>query len=121
VAADMASMFNDTPEARALIRFLVSEQAQRQWPAASLYSASAGASAADQDPFDQRIAGELTGPAPLCFDASDLMPTTMRGAFYRAVLEYLSDPGRLDVLLGELDLVRAGIAGDQWLTIACGR
>ena len=118
VAADMASLFNDSPEAQALLRFLVSEQAQQQWTAASLFSAR---EVPGHDPFGRRIASELTGPAPLCFDASDLMPATMRGAFYRAVLEYLSDPGRIDVLLGELDVVRAGIGGDQWLTVACGR
>ena len=121
VAADMASVFNDTPQSRALLRFLVSEQAQRQWPAAAFFSASGGVSAADYDPFDLRIATELTGAAPLCFDASDLMPASMRGAFYRAVLEYLSDPGSLDVLLGELDQVRGGITRDHWLTAACGR
>jgi alpha-glucoside transport system substrate-binding protein len=121
VAADMASMFNDTPQARALMKFLVSEQAQRQWPAAALYSASTRVPAAEYEPFDRRIATELTGTAPLCFDASDLMPTTMRSAFYRAVLEYLSDPGRLDLLLGELDQVRTGIPGDHWLTAACAR
>jgi alpha-glucoside transport system substrate-binding protein len=120
VAADMASMFNDTPEA-ALVRFLVSEQAQRQWPAASLFSASTEVSADDYGSFDRRIATEITGAAPLCFDASDLMPTAICGAFYRAVLEYLSDPGRLEPLLGELDQIRTGIAGNHWLTVACGR
>ncbi len=120
VAADMASVFNDTPEATELIRFLVSEQAQRQWPAAGLFSASSRVPAAEYEPFDGRIAAELTGPAPLCFDASDLMPTAMRGAFYRAVLEYMSDPGRLDVLLDELDQVRSGIPTGHWLNVACG-
>lgn len=121
VAADMASMFNDTPEARALIAFLVSPQAQREWQAATLISASTAVPAEEYDPFDRRIAAELTGPAPLCFDASDLMPATMRGAFYRAALEYLSDPGRLEQLLGELDQVRTGIDRGHWVTVACGR
>lgn len=118
VAADMASMFNHTPEAEAFVRFLVSEEAQRHWPAATMFSASRGVT--EYDPFDRRIAAELTGEAPLCFDASDLMPAAVRGAFYRAVLEYLSDPGRLDFLLGELERVRTEVEADHWLTVACG-
>ena len=121
VSADLASMFNDTPQARELIRFLVSEQAQRQWPEANAFSPSSAVPADVYDPVGRRIAGELTGAAPLCFDASDLMPAAMRGAFYRAVLEYLSDPGQLDVLLGELDQVRTEIPREEWLTVACGR
>jgi alpha-glucoside transport system substrate-binding protein len=57
----------------------------------------------------------------LCFDAADLMPATMRNAFYRAVLEYLSDPTQLDQLLKELDGVRLGIPQGEWLKIPCGQ
>jgi alpha-glucoside transport system substrate-binding protein len=117
----MASMFNDTPEARELIRFLASAEAQKQWPETNAFSASTAVPADVYDPVGERIAADLTGAAPLCFDASDVMPTTMRGAFYRAVLEYLADPGQLDLLLGELDQIRTTIPGDQWLTVACGR
>jgi alpha-glucoside transport system substrate-binding protein len=121
VSADMASMFNDTPEARELIRFLASAEAQEQWPATNAFSASTAVPVDVYDPVGERIAADLTGAAPLCFDASDLMPTTMRGAFYRAALEYLADPGQLDLLLGELDQIRTAIPADQWLTVACGR
>ncbi|CRK56668.1 Alpha-glucosides-binding periplasmic protein AglE precursor [Alloactinosynnema sp. L-07] len=121
VSADLAGVFKNTPQARALIRFLVSEQAQREWVAANAYSASTAVRPAEYgDQIAQRIAAELTGPAPLCFDASDLMPTAMRGAFYRAVLEYLSDPSRLDTLLQHLDKIRGELPTEQWLTVACG-
>jgi alpha-glucoside transport system substrate-binding protein len=49
------------------------------------------------------------------------MPATMRNAFYRAVLEYLSDPTQLDQLLKELDEVRLGISQGEWLKIPCGQ
>ncbi len=121
VSADLAIVFNPTDQATALIRFLVSRSAQEKWPAARAVSASSQVPATDYDPVGRRIAAVLTGTAPLCFDGSDLMPATMRGAFYRAVLEYLSDPGELDVLLAELDEVRTGMTGDPWLTVACGQ
>jgi alpha-glucoside transport system substrate-binding protein len=121
VSADLAGVFNDTPQARALIKFLVSKEAQRQWPAANAFSASTAVQPTEYgDQVARRIAAELTGTAPLCFDGSDLMPATMRGVFNRAVLEYLSDPARLDILLGQLDKIRAELPGDQWLTVACG-
>jgi alpha-glucoside transport system substrate-binding protein len=122
VSADLAGVVNNTPQARELIRFLVSAEAQRLWSEANAFSASSAVSAAEyDDPVGKRIAAELAGAAPLCYDASDLMPAAMRGAFYRAVLEYLSDPARLDILLGELDQVRSGIPPEHWLTVACER
>jgi alpha-glucoside transport system substrate-binding protein len=121
VSADLAGVFNDTPQAEALIRFLVSTPAQEKWPAVRAISANKQVPAVEYDPLDRRIAADLTGSAPLCFDGSDLMPSTMRGAFYRAVLEYLADPGSLDNLLKDLDQVSAGIAKNQWLHIACGQ
>jgi alpha-glucoside transport system substrate-binding protein len=70
------------------------------------------------DDVSRRIAGTLISK-PLCLDAADIMPATMRNAFYRAVLEYLSDPGKLDSLVDELDKVRQGIPTEDWLPLPC--
>jgi alpha-glucoside transport system substrate-binding protein len=121
VSADLAGMFNDSPPAEALVSFLVSRSAQEEWPAVRAFSANKQVPATGYDALGKRVAADLTGPAPLCFDGSDLMPVIMRGAFYRAVLEYLADPSGLDTVLTELDQVRTGLAEDQWLTTACAR
>jgi alpha-glucoside transport system substrate-binding protein len=41
------------------------------------------------------------------FDASDLMPSAMNEAFWKAVLDYVQSPGDLDNILAGLDEVRA--------------
>lgn len=124
VSADMAGMFNNTPQARRLIAYLATDKAQRIWP-----SIGGGAFSVNRnvdlnvysDNVSKRIAQELTTADTLCFDAADLMPATMRNAFYRAVLEYVSDPTQLNRLLEELEVVRRGIAREEWLNIPCGQ
>ncbi|MCA1670834.1 MAG: extracellular solute-binding protein [Actinobacteria bacterium] len=125
VSADLATMFNDTPQARQLIRYLATDEAQRIWPAIP----GGGAFSADKnvglgvysDDVSRRIATELTSAGTLCYDGAALMPDTMNSAFSRAVLEYLSDPGQLNSLLEELDKVRQGLVPDEWLDFPCGQ
>jgi alpha-glucoside transport system substrate-binding protein len=124
VSADLAGMFTDTPQARQLIRYLATDEAQRVWPAVShgaVFSVNTDVTAAAYDnDVSRRIAQVLTGQATLCFDASDLMPTEMTNAFYRAVLEYLHRPDQLDTLLARLDQVRSAVHPGEWLDVRCG-
>jgi len=124
VSADLAGMFHDTPQARELMRFLASDEAQRIWPGihrGRVFSVDTTVTGVYDDPVSRRVAEILTASRqPLCFDASDLMPATMTGAFYRAVLEYLNDPGRLDDLLKQLETVRNPSTGD-WVDVPCGQ
>ena len=124
VSADMASMFNNTPQARQLIKYLATEKAQGIWPGKGGAAFSVNRNVKPSvypDDVSKRIAQELTTAKTLCFDAADLMPATMRNAFYRAVLEYLSEPTQLDRILDELDRVRLGITREEWLNIPCGQ
>ncbi|MBO3743040.1 ABC transporter substrate-binding protein [Actinoplanes flavus] len=124
VSADLAGLFTDKPQARELMRFLATDEAQSIWPTVSrgsVFSANRGVDPAIYgNAVNRRIAQILTGPAALCFDASDLMPSAMTNAFYRAVLEYLQSPDRLDQILGRLDQVRAAVPATDWLTVPCG-
>ncbi|BCJ46037.1 ABC transporter substrate-binding protein [Actinoplanes ianthinogenes] len=124
VSADLAALFTDKPEARELMRFLATDEAQSIWPAAShgsVFSANRGVDPAIyDDPVTRRIAETLTGDATLCFDASDLMPSAMTNAFYRAVLEFLQSPDDLDRILTQLDRSRTTIPATDWLTVPCG-
>ncbi|MFD2470252.1 ABC transporter substrate-binding protein [Amycolatopsis silviterrae] len=125
VSADLAAMFADTPQARQFLDFLVSPEAQQIWagnPNASAFSAGAAvAKDVYPDPVKRKVADTLTAGKPVCFDASDLMPATMTGAFYRAILEYTADPTQLDTLLNRLDDTRKGIPREEWLNVPCGQ
>lgn len=123
VSADMAVMFNDTPQARKLIKYLATAKAQAIWPHIGDGAFSVNKKVNQgvyPDDVSKKISAALTNAKTLCYSASDSMPTAMRDAFYRAVLEYLSDPSRLDKILDELDEVRQGIPPGEWLTIPCG-
>ncbi|MEU3647278.1 ABC transporter substrate-binding protein [Lentzea sp. NPDC034063] len=121
VSADLAAMFNDTPAARKLINYLASAPAQQIWPRnGGAYSANRGVGPSVYgDAVSRKVAATLTSDESLCFDASDLMPPKMRTAFYRAVLEHLDDPAKLDALLQKLEIVRTGVPEEERLEFPC--
>ncbi|MBB5156167.1 ABC transporter substrate-binding protein [Saccharopolyspora phatthalungensis] len=133
VSADLAVMFNDSPGANAFMQFLASTEGQRILAGhreGSVYSINrnflGGRLYADRPggDVDLRIAEEIgQSGRGLCFDASDLMPATMRSAFYRAVLEFVRAPERLNEILNQLEDVRRRLAGpppvESWARFAC--
>lgn len=109
-SADLAARFTDNPAADQLIHHLTRDPAPQPGPAE----------------LNTRLRDRLAGEQTLCFDASDLMPVELRTMFYRAVLEYVADQGRLPALLDRLEGVRRSLQDDQerrygWVTVACGR
>jgi alpha-glucoside transport system substrate-binding protein len=122
VSADLAGMFNDTPQARQLMHFLATD-APLVWLEITGSGAFSASERVEPDVYDdevsRRIATILRSADPLCFDASDVMPPTMRIAFYRAVLEYLNNPGDLATLLLRLDQERESLADEDWLPLRC--
>ncbi|MEV8392620.1 MULTISPECIES: extracellular solute-binding protein [unclassified Streptomyces] len=114
VSGDMAAVFTPSDAAWKLMRQLTSRETRDDWAAA--------AKPAERPIFPDRTAGpgaltagtakvlELFREADeLCFDASDAMPSTLRGAFQRAVLEFLQNPRDdklLDGLLRQLEAER---------------
>jgi alpha-glucoside transport system substrate-binding protein len=137
VGADLAGMFRDTAQSRALIRYLASDAGQADWPTipgTGVFSADDNLSprggrgaAIYANPVTRGIAGILTSGSTLCFDASDLMPASLSAAFNQAVLEFLGDPGRylyppggVDPLLRQLDQLRRQAYHGQPTTYTCG-
>ncbi|MFC8079732.1 hypothetical protein ACFUN8_29860 [Streptomyces sp. NPDC057307] len=120
VSGDMAAVFKPSDAAWELLLELTSPRAQADWveaadPGERPYfpsgaagitgttrtSAPTGASAAVLHMFNNAD--------QICFDASDAMPSTLRGAFQRAVLQFLEKPQdavALDDLLGQLEAER---------------
>jgi alpha-glucoside transport system substrate-binding protein len=105
-AGDLFGMFHDTEEAKSLMKYLVTAPAQDIWvKKGGALSANKNAISYPDD-IAKRSAELLTNAKIFVFDASDLMPTAMNAAFWKAMLDYVDDPSRLDAILGELDTVQ---------------
>ncbi|MEJ2261824.1 MAG: extracellular solute-binding protein [Anaerolineales bacterium] len=108
MAGDLFGMFNDTPQAEALIKYLVTPEAQDIWVKIG------GAISPNKDvPLDtypdalsMKAAQRLTSAEIAVFDASDLMPEAMNNAFWQAILNYVQNPQNLDSILQNLDSVQ---------------
>jgi alpha-glucoside transport system substrate-binding protein len=109
VGADLMGMFRDSPAARQLVDYLTTAGAQTVWARRGGYLApNRGVhAAAYPDPVSRALAQRLTDASAVRYDASDLMPAAMQSAFYKAVLEYVTDPRQLDRVLSALDKIQA--------------
>ena len=105
-AGDLFGMFSDTPQARALMNYLVTPAAQ------SIWVQRGGALSVNlqvtnyPDEMSRRAADVLRSAQRFRFDASDLMPEKMNEAFLQAVLDYTRNPVDLESILNELEAVR---------------
>jgi alpha-glucoside transport system substrate-binding protein len=108
MAGDLFGMFNDTPQAEALIKYLVTPEAQAIWVGRG------GAISPNKDvplstypdQLSSKAAERLTSADVAVFDASDLMPEAMNSAFWTAILDYVQNPDQLDSILQHLDSVQ---------------
>ncbi|HVQ90871.1 MAG TPA: ABC transporter substrate-binding protein [Mycobacteriales bacterium] len=122
-SADLAGMFDDTPQTRQFMRFLAGDEVSRIWAESVSGAFSVNRNTDPRwypDPVSKRIANVLA-TKPLCLDAADVMPAAMRAAFYRAVLEYLDGTKKSTVLLDELEQIRRAIPTRDWTSLPCGR
>ncbi|HKV43690.1 MAG TPA: ABC transporter substrate-binding protein [bacterium] len=112
VAGDLFGVFRDTPQARALIKYLVTPEAQAIWVKRG------GALSPNRrvdprvypDPLSRRMAGILTAAKTVRFDASDIMPDEAGNAFLTGTLEYVQHPDRLDRILREINRIATAAA-----------
>ena len=106
-AGDLFGMFHDTPQAKALMKYLVTPEAQAIWVGIG------GALSANKqvtnypDDVAKRSAEALVNAKIFVFDASDLMPTAMNDAFWKGVTDYTQHPDKLDSILQSLDQTQA--------------
>jgi len=108
-AADMFAMFNDTPQARALMRYLATAGVQEIW-VAQLGKLSANRKVnpnAYPDDLTRRAAEILASSETFRFDASDLMPAAVgSGSFWTGILDYVGGE-ELDSVLKRIEEVAA--------------
>jgi alpha-glucoside transport system substrate-binding protein len=106
-AGDLFGMFHDTPAAKSLMAYLVTAPAQDIWVKIG-GALSANKNATDYpDEISKRSAELLQNAKIFVFDASDLMPTAMNGAFWSGIVKYIQSPGDLDSILSDLDKTQA--------------
>jgi alpha-glucoside transport system substrate-binding protein len=109
MAGDLLAMFNNTPQAQALIKYLSTPEAQAIWA-----KIGGGYLSPNQDvplsvypdELSRKAAAILTSAQIAVFDASDQMPQQLNAAFYKAVLNYVQNPNSLDSILQNLDTVQ---------------
>jgi DNA-binding SARP family transcriptional activator/ABC-type glycerol-3-phosphate transport system substrate-binding protein len=118
-SGDYLVAFTDRPEVREVVRELLGEEwgqpltgaADWYFPANRRFPLDAYA-----DPHARALAEviqEALARGTFRFDGSDLMPPTVFGEFWGAMVDYVGDgPANLDELLGRLDRVREEAAAD---------
>lgn len=105
VAGDLFGMFNDTPQARALIQYLVTAEAQSAWAErGGFLSANKSVDPSIYPDDITRQTGELIVNAPAVrFDASDLMPQEVNTAFSQGILQFVGNNDQLDSVLETIE------------------
>lgn len=106
-AGDIFGMFRDTPQARALMRWLVTPQAQAIWVRrGGALSANRRVSLdAYPDALSREAARILTTAEVVRFDGSDLMPEAVNSAFWKGTLDYVGNPSQLDQILRRIEQI----------------
>jgi alpha-glucoside transport system substrate-binding protein len=107
VAGDLFGMFNDTPQARALMNYLVTADAQSIWAErGGFLSANKTVDpAVYPDQLTQQIGEMLTEASAVRFDASDLMPEAVNNAFWTGILDYVSQAKDVDAVLESMETI----------------
>jgi alpha-glucoside transport system substrate-binding protein len=108
-AGDAFSMLKDTSQARALIKYLTTPDAQAIWVkrGGKLSPNKTFDLANYPDDITRQVAQVMTGAKIFAFDAGDLMPDDMKKAYWAAVLAFVSDQTKLDAILKHLDDIQA--------------
>lgn len=105
---DLLGMFNDTPQAKALMKYLITPEAQAIWP--KLGGAISGSKSVSPDVYPDDIskksAAALSSAKVFRFDGSDAMPVAMSDAFLKGILDFVKDQSKLDSILTNLDTVQ---------------
>ena len=106
-AGDLFGMFRDTPQARALMRWLVTPEAQAIWVqrGGSLSPNRRVSLDAYPDELSRGAAGILTSAEVVRFDGSDLMPEAVNNAFWKGTLDYVQNAGQLSAILRRIERI----------------
>jgi alpha-glucoside transport system substrate-binding protein len=113
VSGEVLGMFNDTPQARALVGYLASVEAQTLMAQTGNWLSANSEVPIDAypSPFTAQAAEIVQAADGIYYDASSLMPQEMNAAFTTAVLDFVAEPDSLDEILAQLDEIRVEVYG----------
>jgi alpha-glucoside transport system substrate-binding protein len=109
VSGDAWSLFRDTPQARKMLQYLQTADAQAIWVKRGGKISPNNKVSLDTypDPLSKSTASILVGTKIAKYDAGDLMPTDMKNAYWSAVLQFAQDQTKLNAILANLDAIQA--------------
>lgn len=104
VGADIVVMVHDTPAARSLLAYLAGAPAQERWIRRGGFTSvnRRVPMSSYPDPVARAVAAELTSAPTVRYSAGDSMPPAVQKAWWAAMLDLVSKPGRLDAILASL-------------------
>lgn len=103
--ADLIVMFNDTPEARELMKYLATPPPQESWAAKGGFISPNKSVSLDAypDELTKKMAEMVVQAEVFRFDASDLMPAAVgAGSFWSGTLDYIGGEA-LNTVLEEIE------------------
>jgi alpha-glucoside transport system substrate-binding protein len=105
--ADSFVMYTDTPQGRALMAYMISDEAQQIW----VDQGGTLAASKNITKYPNIIgenAAKLVGSATnILLTAGDQMPSDMQRAYWKSLLDFTNDQSQLDAILANLDTVQA--------------
>jgi alpha-glucoside transport system substrate-binding protein len=109
VAGDSWSMFKDTSQARQLIKYLTTADAQAIWvKAGGKLAVNKQVPLTDYpDTLSKESAQIVVNTTVAKYDATDNMPADMKAAAWADLVKFIQNQGQLDSLLAHLDSVQA--------------
>jgi alpha-glucoside transport system substrate-binding protein len=109
VAGDAWSMFHDTPQARKLINYLTTAEAQDIWvKKGGKLAVNKQVPLTDYPDELSKLSAQLVVNTKIGkYDATDQMPADMKNAAWKDLVKYIQNQGQLDALLADLDKVQA--------------
>jgi alpha-glucoside transport system substrate-binding protein len=103
---DNMAVYNNSPAAQKLIKYLATSQAQQIW-ADDGGTLAAIKSIQYKDPVYANAAKVAQSAKNLLVTAGDFMPADMQKAFWKSLLDVTNNPSSLDSVLARLDQVQA--------------
>lgn len=109
VAGDSWSMFHDTQQARKLIQYLTTAQAQDIWvKKGGKLAVNNQVPLSDYPDQLSKDSAQLVVNTKIAkYDATDNMPADMKAAAWKDLVKYIQNQNSLDSLLADLDAVQA--------------
>jgi alpha-glucoside transport system substrate-binding protein len=104
---DTFVMYNDSPQARALMQYMVSDQAQQIWVDKGGTLAANKNITKYPDVLGENASKILLESKNILLTAGDYMPADMQRAFWKSLLDFTNDQSQLDSILANLDSVQA--------------